>query len=56
LRQLSRGLTQAGADLKDAQGQMRHSRASTTLDIYRQFVLDSQKAVVERLSLILASG
>jgi len=25
----------AGADVKDAQGQMRHSRASTTLDIYQ---------------------
>jgi integrase len=24
----------AGTDVKDAQGQMRHSRASTTLDIY----------------------
>ena len=40
----------AGADLKDAQGQMRHSRASTTLDIYQQFVPESQQRVVERLS------
>jgi hypothetical protein len=28
----------AGADVKDAQAQMHHSRASTTLDIYQQFV------------------
>jgi integrase len=40
----------AGADIKDAQAQMRHSRASTTLDIYQQFVPESQKRVVERLS------
>ena len=40
----------AGADVKDAQAQMRYSRASTTLDIYQQFVPESQKRVVERLS------
>lgn len=40
----------AGADVKDAQGQMRHSRASTTLDIYQQFVPESQQKVVEKLS------
>jgi integrase len=40
----------AGADVKDAQAQMRHSRASTTLDIYQQFVPESQQRVVERLS------
>jgi integrase len=39
----------AGADVKDAQGQMRHSRASTTLDIYQQFVPESQMRVAERL-------
>ena len=39
-----------GADVNDAQAQMRHSRASTTLDIYQQFVPESQKRVVERLS------
>ncbi len=43
-------LKMAGADVKDAQAQMRHSRASTTLDIYQQFVPESQKRVVERLS------
>jgi len=40
----------AGADVKDAQAQMRHSRASTTLDIYQQFVPESQQRVVDRLS------
>ena len=40
----------AGADVKDAQGQMRHSRASTTLDIYQQFVPESQRRVVGRLT------
>src|SRR5215469_14971197 len=40
----------AGADVKDAQAQMRHSRASTTLDIYQQFVPESQRKVVDRLA------
>lgn len=40
----------AGADVKDAQGQMRHSRATTTLDIYQQFVPESQRKVVDKLS------
>lgn len=43
-------LKMAGADVKDAQGQMRHSRASTTLDVYQQFVPESQRRVVDRLS------
>jgi len=43
-------LKMAGADVKDAQGQMRHSRASTTLDIYQQFVPESQQRVVEKLN------
>jgi hypothetical protein len=33
--QLPRGLAEDGRRVKDAQGQMRHSRASTTLDIYQ---------------------
>jgi integrase len=36
-------LKMAGADVKDAQAQMRHSRSSTTLDIYQQFVPKSQQ-------------
>jgi integrase len=43
-------LKMAGADVKDAQAQMRHSRASTTLDIYQQFVPESQQKAVDRLS------
>jgi integrase len=38
------------ADVKDAQAQMRHSRSSTTLDIYQQFVPESQQRVVAGLS------
>jgi hypothetical protein len=38
------------ADVKDAQAQMRHSRSSTTLDIYQQFVPESQQRAVEKLS------
>jgi len=38
-----------GADVKDAQALMRHSRASTTLDIYQQFVPESQRRVVDGL-------
>jgi hypothetical protein len=40
----------AGADVKDAQALMRHSKASTTLDIYQQFVPESQRKAVEKLS------
>ncbi len=40
----------AGADVKDAQAQMRHSRVTTTLEIYQQFVPESQRRVVDRLS------
>jgi len=39
-----------GADVKDAQAQLRHSRASTTLDIYQQFFSESQERAVARLS------
>jgi integrase len=43
-------LKMAGADVKDAQAQLRHSRASTTLDIYQQFVPESQRVAVDRLT------
>ncbi len=48
-RSFATWLKMAGADVKDAQALMRHSRASTTLDIYQQFVPESQRRVVERL-------
>jgi site-specific recombinase XerD len=35
-------LVESGANPKDVQGQMRHSRIGTTLDIYAQFVSESQ--------------
>ena len=40
-------LNEAGADLKDVQGQMRHSRVQTTLDIYVQFVPESAQSITE---------
>lgn len=43
-------LVQAGADPKSVQGQMRHSRISTTLDIYAQIVPAAQRQAVEKLS------
>jgi integrase len=43
-------LKMAGADVKDAQALMRHSRASTTLDIYQQFIPESERKVVDRLT------
>jgi integrase len=39
----------ASADVKDAQAQLRHSRATTTLDIYQQFIPASQRRAVDRL-------
>jgi site-specific recombinase XerD len=46
-------LQQAGVDVKDAQGLLRHSRASTTQDIYQQLVPASQRRAVERLSALV---
>jgi len=46
----------AGADVKDAQAQMRHARASTTMDIYQQFVPESQRRAVDRLTGLVGSG
>ncbi len=40
----------AGADVKDTQALMRHSRVSTTMDIYVQDVPESQRSAVDRLS------
>lgn len=44
----------AGADVKDAQGKMRHSRASTTMDVYQQLVPESQRQLVDRLDRLSA--
>jgi integrase len=52
-RSFATWLKMAGADVKDAQALMRHSRASTTLDIYQQFVPESQRKVVENLGRLI---
>jgi integrase len=48
-RSFATHLKRHGADVKDAQGLMRHSRASTTLDVYQQFIPESQRKVVDSL-------
>ena len=41
-------MIEAGANPKDVQGQMRHSRISTTMDIYAQFVPESARRAMEK--------
>jgi len=43
-------MIEAGANPKDVQGNMRHSRIQTTLDIYAQFVPSSQRKAIEQTS------
>ena len=43
-------LVQAGADPKSVQGQMRHSRISTTMEIYAQIVPAAQRRALEQLA------
>jgi len=43
-------LVQAGADPKSVQGQMRHTRISTTMDIYAQIVPAAQRRALEKLT------
>jgi integrase len=43
-------LVQAGADPKSVQGQMRHSRISTTMDIYAQIVPAAPRQAIAKLS------
>jgi integrase len=42
-------MIEAGANPKDVQGQMRHSRISTTMDVYAQHVPDSQRRAVAKM-------
>jgi len=49
-------LQQAGVDVKDAQGIMRHSRASTTQDVYQQLVPESQRSAVQKLTVYVEAG
>jgi integrase len=55
-RSFATWLKMTGADVKDAQALMRHSRASTTLDIYQQFVPESQRKAVEKLGRLTESA
>ena len=43
-------MVQAGADPKSVQGQMRHARISTTMEIYAQFVPEGQRQAVAKLT------
>ena len=43
-------LDQAKVSVKDAQGILRHSRASTTQDVYQQVVPDSKRKAVRKLA------
>jgi integrase len=49
-------LQQAGVDVKDAQGIMRHSRASTTQDVYQQLVPESQHNAIRKLTAYVEAG
>jgi integrase len=49
-RSFATWLQMAGVDVKDAQGLMRHSRASTTQDVYQQLVPESQRKAVRKLT------
>lgn len=49
-------LVQAGADPKSVQGQMRHTRISTTLEIYAQIVPQAQRRALEQLSEFAKAG
>jgi integrase len=42
-------MVEAGADPKSVQGQMRHARISTTMDIYAQHVPESQRRAVVKM-------
>jgi hypothetical protein len=46
----------AGANVKDTQAQMRHSRATTTLEVYQQFIPESQRRVVNKLTELTGTG
>jgi integrase len=49
-------LVESGADPKSVQGQMRHSRISTTMDIYAQIVPTAQRRALQQLSAFASSG
>jgi integrase len=47
-------MVEAGANPKDVQASMRHSRIQTTLDVYAQFVPESQRRAIEATSKMAA--
>jgi hypothetical protein len=47
-------MIEAGANPKDVQGSLRHSRIQTTLDVYAQFVPESQRKAIELTSKMAA--
>jgi integrase len=47
-------LVSAGANIKDAQGLMRHAQIQTTLDIYAQHVPESQRSAIDVTSKMAA--
>ena len=48
-RSFAMKLKKNGADVKDAQALTRHSKASTTMDVYMQHDCESQRRVVDGL-------
>jgi integrase len=46
-------MVQAGANIKDVQAQMRHSRVQTTLDIYAQIVQESERKAIQQTSTMI---
>jgi integrase len=50
LRQSCSYFPVTGADPKSVQGQMRHSRISTTMDIYAQIVPAAQRQAIKKLA------
>jgi len=48
-------MIEAGANPKDVQGQMRHARIATTMDIYAQHVPESQRRAVARTMAMVKS-
>jgi len=49
-------LVQAGADPKSVQGQMRHSRITTTMEIYAQTVPEAQRKALAQLTAFASLG
>ncbi len=47
-------MIEAGANPKDVQGQLRHARIGTTMDIYAQFVPESQRRAVGKMMAMVA--